>query len=103
MTEQATQPPYTPQPTPPPTQSGPASSFGDGTFVVGTDVVAGTYKTTGSATSGLPCYWARLKNTSGDFSAIIANGNPTGPTTVTISRSDGAFETSGCNQWRKTG
>jgi hypothetical protein len=85
-----------------PAQSGPLANFGDGTYVVGKEVLPGTYKTTGSA-NGFPCYWARLKDTSGDFNAIITNGNPTGPTTVTISQSDGAFQTVGCNTWQKVG
>jgi hypothetical protein len=41
------------------------------------------------------------KDTSGSFAAIIANGNPEGPTTVTISKSDGAFPTSGRKTWQK--
>jgi hypothetical protein len=99
--------PTTPLPSPTipaiqPAPTGPVTSFTSGTYVVGTDIVAGTYKTTGS-TSSLPCYWARRKDTSGDFAAIIANGNPSGPTTVTISKSDGAFETSGCDTWQKVG
>lgn len=75
---------------------------GDGTFVVGTEVKPGTYKTSGPAESSFPnCYWARLKGTSGGFGDIIANGNPKGQTTITISSSDGAFETSGCKEWKK--
>lgn len=77
---------------------------GDGTFVVGDEVKPGTYKTTGPADSAFPnCYWARLKGTSGDFEDIIANGNPQGQTTVTIASGDGAFQTSGCEEWKKTG
>lgn len=91
-----------PTPTATQTPSGPATAIGQGTYVVGSDIVAGTYKTAGP-TGDLPCYWARLKNTSGDFSAIITNGNPTGQTTVTISKTDGAFETTGCQQWTKVG
>lgn len=34
-------------PVAPPAASGPATSFGDGTYVVSTDIVAGTYKTSG--------------------------------------------------------
>lgn len=86
-----------------PVQSGPLTSFDDGTYVVGKEVLPGSYKTSGSTINGLPCYWGRLKDTSGNFSAIIANGNPTGPTTVTISHSDGAFQTTGCNTWQKVG
>lgn len=87
-------------PVEPPAASGPATTIGPGTYVVGTDIVAGTYRTSGS-TSSFPCYWSRLKDTSGDFAAILTNGTPTGPTTVTISASDGAFQTSGCNTWAK--
>jgi hypothetical protein len=65
----------------------------------GTDVVAGA-KTSGSD-SGFSCYWARLKDTSGGFVVITVNRNPEGPTTVPISKSDGAFQTSGCKTWQK--
>ena len=88
-----------PAPAPPP---GPADNFYSGTHVVGVDIEPGTYRTTGPVGDGL-CYWARLKDTSGDFEAIITNGLPEGPATVTIKASDGAFETSGCGQWTKTG
>jgi hypothetical protein len=40
------------------------------------------------------CYWARLRDTSGELSSIIANNNIGGPTTVTIKSIDGAFQTS---------
>ncbi|MFG2342612.1 hypothetical protein [Streptomyces phaeochromogenes] len=77
---------------------------GDGTFVVGDDIKAGTYKTAGAEDSVIPnCYWARLKGTSGDFEDIITNGNVKGPTTVTISSSDGAFQSTGCQTWKKVG
>jgi hypothetical protein len=83
-----------------PAPSGPATSIDGGTYVVGSDIEAGTYRTTGSA-SGLPCYWARLKDTTGEFSSIITNGSPTGQATVTIKSTDGAFETAGCGTWQK--
>jgi hypothetical protein len=83
-----------------PEPTGPVTSFGAGTYVVRTDIVPGTYRSAGPA-GGLFCNWARLKDTSGEFAAIITNGNSGGPTTVTISNSDGAFETSGCNTWHK--
>lgn len=72
---------------------------GDGVFLVGEDVKPGTYRTQGSA--GLGCYWARLSGTSGNFDEIITNGNAEGPTTVTIAKSDKAFETSGCQEWKR--
>jgi hypothetical protein len=72
---------------------------GDGTYLVGTDIKPGTYRTSGPAGSG--CYWARLKNTSGDSGSILANDNTDGPTVVTIKPTDGAFETSGCADWTR--
>jgi hypothetical protein len=86
----------------PPAPTGPVTSFSDGTYVVGTDIVAGTYHTTGPASNGSGlCYWEREKDTSGNFDSIIANDLGHGPATVTISSSDGAFKTSGCNTWTK--
>ncbi len=68
----------------------------DGTWLVGTDVKPGTYR---SSSDG-DCYWARLKNTSGDFEAILANGNG-GNQVVTIKKSDKAFESTRCAPWTK--
>jgi len=76
---------------------------GDGTYLVGTDVKAGTYR------SGVPasgnCYWARLSNTdgSGDTAGILNNNNSAGPSVVTIQRSDKAFESTGCEAWIRVG
>ena len=79
-----------------------APAFGDGTYVVGTDIVPDTYETTGPAAGGIGmCSWSRLKDTSGNFDSIFANGVQQGPTTVTISKTDGAFKTAGCNPWQK--
>lgn len=72
---------------------------GDGTFRVPKDVEPGTYRTSG----GDGCYWARLRNLTGDLDAILANGNPTGPTTVTIRSTDKGFETTSCDDWQKVG
>lgn len=71
-----------------------SSGFGAGTYDVGTDpgeIAPGTYRTSGASW----CYWARLKDTTGDFSSIIANGNANGSTSVTIKSGDGAFQVSG--------
>lgn len=77
-----------------------ADGLGPGTYVVGKDIKPGTYKTAGPADPSIPnCYWARLKDTSGDFQSILANNNTQGPTTVTIKSTDGAFETAGCKSW----
>lgn len=72
---------------------------GNGTFVVGSDIQPGTYKTDGPDSFG--CTYFRLANTSGDFNAIITSNVTQGPATVTIADSDGAFQTSGCKTWAK--
>jgi len=87
-----------------PTSAAPAG-ISDGTYVVGTDIKAGLYKTSGPADSGdlANCYWERDRDLSGGMGSIIANDNPNGPTTVQISSSDKAFKTSGCAPWVKIG
>lgn len=89
-------------PVAPPAPAGPATSFGEGTYAVGTDIAPGTYHTSGpSGDNMMGCYWERSKDTSG--SSIITNGLGKGPATITISSSDGGFTTSGCNTWAKVG
>jgi len=85
----------TPQEDTTPQETTPAvASFGNGTHIVGTDIVAGTYRSQGTRT----CYWARLSGFGGELDDVLANGN-SAPEIVTISASDAAFETSGCGQW----
>lgn len=87
-----------------PAPAGPATSVdGDGQYLVGDDMEAGTYKTAGPADSVIPnCYWARLKDASGEFGAIIANGIGQGQTRVTVRKGE-YFETRGCQKWEKVG
>jgi hypothetical protein len=67
------------------------TSWSSGTYQVvkeaagANDVTAGRLKTAGpDKGSILPnCYWARLKDDSGDFRSIISNGNLQGPGSVT--------------------
>ncbi|MEU5434500.1 hypothetical protein AB0G73_14150 [Streptomyces sp. NPDC020719] len=95
----------TPTPTPSETKIAPAGEIpGDGTYVVGKDIKPGTYRTNGPEDDAFPnCYWARLSGTSGEFNEIIANANTAGPTTVTISAADRAFQTTGCQTWKRAG
>ena len=65
------------------------------------DIAPGKYKTTG--TDGYGCYYARLMQNDGSLSDILNNGFVQGPATVTLKRSDGYFETSGCQDWVKVG
>lgn len=71
--------------------------FGEGTFILGTDIAAGTWRSDGAA----GCYWARLSGFSGTFSDIIANGNPDGSAVVTIAGGDKGFESVRCGTWTK--
>jgi hypothetical protein len=62
----------------------------EGTWTVGEDFPAGTYKVTEAA--GEECYWARKRSADGD---IIANGLGGGKPKVTLKKGE-TFETSGC-------
>ncbi len=74
----------------------PPGSFRDGSFVVGTDLSPGTYRT---RKGGRGCYWARLAGFSGELGDVLANGNETGPAIITIGKSDKGFESKRCGLW----
>lgn len=62
--------------------TGPFTSFKDGTFKVGTDIKAGSYKTNGKSGYDGPsdyCYWQRSSDDSGELDSIIANSVQKGP------------------------
>jgi hypothetical protein len=89
---------------PAPTTAAPVVIPGDGTYIVGTDIKPGRYKTTGPADSSFPdCYWERDRNLDGGLGSIIANDNTQGQTTVQIRSGDAAFKTTGCADWVKVG
>lgn len=73
------------------------TTFGDGTWAVGLQIAAGTYQTNG----GSGCYWETDSNLTGNESAIIANNNASGPTTVLITSTDKGFVTQGCGMWKR--
>jgi hypothetical protein len=81
-------------PPPPPAPVGPATSFGDGTYLVGTDIAVGSYKTSGAREGSDSCYWARLKDDSGNN--IIANNLGPGSARVTVKKGE-YLEISGCD------
>jgi hypothetical protein len=89
--------PPTAAPTTPPTTEPPLRvQFGPGTFRIGIDLPAGTYRTDG----GQYCFWARLSSLSGTPDSVIAGENTNGgPATVTIAPTDNAFATDGCALW----
>jgi hypothetical protein len=83
----AAPPPPPPPPTPPP-------GFGNGTWRVGVDIPAGTYRNL--STGG--CYGERLSGLGGTLNEIIANNISDAGMIVTISPTDVAFGSSLCNQ-----
>ena len=101
-TEPETTEPDSPSPSPTPKKTkpaGPATSFGDGQWLVGRDIKAGTYHTAGPEDDGLgTCYWERDKDASGEFGSIIANDNPTGPANLTVNNGE-YVKSTGCQTW----
>lgn len=64
-----------------------------GTYIVGRDIQAGTYKGEAGADVLESCYWARLSDVSGEFSALIANNNNNGQYFVQVQENDFALIT----------
>jgi hypothetical protein len=84
------------------TRPGPATSFdGDGEYLVGEDIAAGTYRTDGPQDE-IPCYWERDEDSSGSFESIIANNNIGGTGRVTL-RAGEVFKSQRCQIWKKVG
>ena len=75
----------------------PVHQFSDGTYRIGPDVPAGTYKTKG----GSDCYYAILNSL--DNTDIAQNDNFSGPNVVQLSSNNAAFEVSGGCTWSKIG
>lgn len=75
-------------------------AWGAGTYKVGEDITAGSYKTTGTE---FGCYWERLKGDSGEFDDIIANDNidNSAPARMTIKGTDRFVKFSGDCKWIK--
>lgn len=80
-----------------PSAAAAANITGNGTFVVGSQVAASTYRSTNSASTY--CSWKRLKNLTGLSTGIIESGIGVGPQIVTIKSTDKAFDTRGCGTW----
>jgi len=77
----------------PPTATPSPDLLQPGTYIVGTDIQPGIYK--GEAGNDLfaSCYWARLKDLSGNQDAVIANRNSIGQFYIKVADGDYAFET----------
>lgn len=106
--------PATPAPTPPTTTAAttqPAAvagtvSFGDGEYVVNTDVEPGTYRTTQAAPVG--CYWwvyLAGSDGRGDLDHLVSGGSVkvagTKPS-LTVAAGQ-AFQAWGCGTWERVG
>lgn len=75
----------------------PDAAFGDGVWVVGMDISAGTWR----AQPEGGCYWSRMTGFDGELGSVIANDLPSGPAIVEILASDVGFKTTGCGEWTK--
>ncbi|MEV3929484.1 hypothetical protein [Streptomyces sp. NPDC049944] len=90
-----------PPPKPPKPKGPPTTVEGDGEYLVGEDMKAGTYKTAGPE-GGFGCYWERASNASGEFDAIIANGNLDGSGRVSVNQGE-VFKSTRCQEWKRVG
>src|SRR6185437_15644993 len=70
----------------------------DGTYLVGKDIMPGTYSSAGPVGNGT-CYWKRMGNPDGN---LIDNALSKKPQVVNIEATDKAFKTSGCQPWQST-
>jgi len=64
-----------------------------GTYIVGKDIQAGTYKGQAGTDITTSCYWGRLSNVAGGLDAIIANDNAIGQFYVQVTGTDFALST----------
>lgn len=81
----------------------PAGALTDGTYMVGSEIQPGSYHTSGPASDSImhACTWSRNKDTSGEFTSIIANHVSSGPDTLTVQSTDAAVEFAGGCAWTK--
>ena len=89
--------PTTPAPAPPPVPQ--TTMVHDGTYAIGTDIVAGTYASAGPV-EGDKCYWRRIGGDDGN--TTLDNALTGKPQVVRIEPTDTAFKTNGCQPWQLT-
>lgn len=77
-------------------------SFTDGTYLVGEDIKAGTYKTKGPGSTDIldSCYMERASDDSGELESILDNENLTGSGRTTLSNGQ-VFTVSGGCEWSR--
>lgn len=79
----------------------PVAPFTTGTFLVGPEVQAGTWRADNAEGS---CYWERLSGFSGEFEETTANDFvDAGPVTVEIASDDVGFSSARCGTWTRQG
>jgi hypothetical protein len=93
----------TPTTTKPP-RTGPMTTIdGDGTYLVGNDIVPGQYRSGGGSGGRSDCYWERQSAVGGGTDAIIASDLAEGQQIVEILPTDVAFQSKHCQPWEKIG
>ncbi|HEU4360446.1 MAG TPA: hypothetical protein VFR27_02920 [Mycobacterium sp.] len=89
--------PPTPAPTAPTAPPAPKTVIdADGSYIVGTDIMPGTYRSAGPVEKSV-CYWKRVR---GD--QLIDNSLSKKPQLVQIEPTDTLFKTDHCQPWQKT-
>jgi hypothetical protein len=83
------------------TRPEPESTMNEGTYEIGVDAKPGRYKTRVPEDSS-GCYWEKLKDDSGGFNSLIANGdvNPGGRVSITLKRGE-FFNSEDCGTWTR--
>lgn len=71
------------------------TEFGGGTYIVGTDIQPGTYKS--STPNG--CYWKRLADFYGNTDTLIDSDISNTQAVVQINASDIGFSSENCGTW----
>ena len=93
-------PTSTPVPTPTPTPTyAPTGGFGNGTWLVGTDIDPGIYVSAAPSGDSFGCFWQRLSGLGGTFEEDIAVFFTDHRSIVEIPASDAAFTSEGCAPW----
>src|SRR4029079_8679761 len=82
---------------PAPITSSKTSPFGQGTYIVGVDIAAGTW----TAPGGSSCYWERVSGFGGELADIIANDFGATSPIVSIDAGDAGFKSSKCGTWTR--
>lgn len=79
----------------------PTTVPGDGTFHVGIDVAAGTYRNTGGREKGAPCV-ANTSRKPNDLQSFLRGSASAGPASITINKGEW-FNTAYCKPFRRIG